>query len=710
MSTESCNEEDLSTTSSYTSAYSIYSNTNDDEIQQQQSKANISNEITNLKRHINSLVREHQELTSNRAHHTVQQEHNNEQSCGMKNSIQDEILHTIYNIENQLNILYNTQQYIQQRSSQITNIVKDRIHTELLIREEMESEMKELYSQKIIYEKELHDLKVRLKDCTCSTTTSCSDAEKKKSDNDEAMVILKQEIQTLRGENASLKNDLEELNDEIRSLSQCQPTTVVAADDTLTIQQQSLKSISQQEEEAAASQQRIRALAQSQETGAMVVPRERFGSSVSGSTLEMIDGTSVSIAGGGRERLDTAGSAEDMNHISLFDENTIDKDTNDNKDTPATAEGIRMHAEKLLFWANKATERSNTPQMAAASQTRMDGSTPFNTPQKVQPQQQQHQQELAAIPMSIGLPPRSQSRVVRNSSQLPPRCPSPNIATQVQVTISASSSVSQDDVAVSSINDMDTHSEELSDKENGGLISFNQKQEEGAIPGAFPKLKKNVSLSQHDIIINDYDNEYNNNDEDMGYEECSTSPFTDHQSEFYLPQLGLASIEDRLSFSNNPTALSNILRPWQYHFLASLDVHTADELLKAHKNDANDLSRKMKKWRKKQGNLVLYKTKECYAALKIWARTCKVVLRSIQKQREEAKTRSTSSGMEEEGGVDEEQQDNGADNNEENVIIEKPQFLDISFSADTHTITSVSTLGQLSSVGGGGRPFEMMEI
>jgi len=710
MSTESCNEEDLSTTSSYTSAYSIYSNTNDDEIQQQQSKANISTEITNLKRHINSLVREHQELTSNKAYHTVQQEHNNEQSCGM-NSIQDEILNTIYNIENQLNVLYDTQQYIQDHSTQVTNIVKDRIHTELLIREEMESEMKELYSQKIIYEKELHDLKVKLKDCTCSTTTSCSDGQKKKkSDNDEAMVILKQEIQTLRGENASLKNDLEELNDEIRSLSQCHPTTVVAAgDNTPTIQQQSFKSISQQEEEEAAiAQQRIRALAQSQETGAMVIPRERFGSSVSGSTLEMIDGTSVSIAGGGRERLDTAGSVEDMNHISLFDGQ--EENTNENKDTPSTAEGIRMHAEKLLFWANKATERSNTPQMAAASQARMDGSTPFNTPQKIQPQQQQHQQELAAIPMSIGLPPRSQSRVVRNSSQLPPRCPSPNIATQVQVTISVSSSVSQDDVAASSINDIDTHSEELSDKENGGLITFNQKQEEGAIPGAFPKLKKNVSLSQHDTIINDYDNEYNNEDDDMGYEECSTSPFTDHQSEFYLPQLGLASIEDRLSFSNNPTALSNILRPWQYHFLASLDVHTADEMLRAHKNDANDLSRKMKKWRKKQGNLVLYKTKECYAALKIWARTCKVVLRSIQKQREEARARSTGSGMEEEGEIDGDQQDNGADIKEEDVIIEKPQFLDISFSADTHTITSVSTLGQLSSVGGGGRPFEMMEI
>ena len=557
MSTESCNDEDLSTTSSYTSAYSAYSNTNDDEIQQQQqqSKANISTEITNLKRHINSLVREHQELTSNKEYHTQQEHKNNEQSCGM-NSIKDEILNTIYNIENQLNILYNTQQYIQDHSTQVTNIVKDKIHTELLIREEMESEMKELYSQKIIYEKEIHDLKCRLKDCTCSTISSCSDAQKKKSQVEEVNVaLLKREIQTLRGENASLKNDLEELNDEIRSLSQCQPTTVVAnADDNTPIQQQSFKSISQQEEEAA-SQQRIRALAQSQNS-VVVVPRERFGSSVSGSTLEMIDGTtSVSIAGG-RERLDTAGSAEDMNHVSLFDGQEETNDKNASIKPNDDHEGIRMHAEKLLFWANKATERSPA---------RADGSTPFNTPQKIQPQQQQ---DLAAIPMSIGLPPRSQSRVVRNSSQLPPRCPSPNITTQVQVTVSASSSVSQDDVAVASINGMDTHSEELNDKENGGMITFNQKQEERlAVPGAFPKLKKNVSLSQHDIIINDYDNKYNNND-DMGYEECSTSPFTDHQSEFYLPQLGLASIEDRLSFSNNPTALSNILRPWQYQFLA----------------------------------------------------------------------------------------------------------------------------------------------
>jgi hypothetical protein len=62
----------------------------------------------------------------------------------------------------------------------------------------------------------------------------------------------------------------------------------------------------------------------------------------------------------------------------------------------------------------------------------------------------------------------------------------------------------------------------------------------------------------------------------------------------------------------------------------------------------------------------------------VWTRTAKVVLRSIDKQRE--------AGEE---------------------FIEKPGFLDIAYS-DTYTVGSVSTLGQLSSVGG--RVNEMMEI
>ena len=78
------------------------------------------------------------------------------------------------------------------------------------------------------------------------------------------------------------------------------------------------------------------------------------------------------------------------------------------------------------------------------------------------------------------------------------------------------------------------------------------------------------------------------------------------------------------------------------------------------------------------------------------------MLRSIKEQKEQAKQRVASVG-----GEDEHQQ--GIATGDDGVIIEKPHFLDISFAADTHTITSISTLGQFSSVGGG-RPFEMMEI
>lgn len=95
-------------------------------------------------------------------------------------------------------------------------------------------------------------------------------------------------------------------------------------------------------------------------------------------------------------------------------------------------------------------------------------------------------------------------------------------------------------------------------------------------------------------------------------------------------------VEDHATFSRNPMALSSILRSWQCDFLASLGVYTANELLKAHKADANGMAGKMKKWRASQ-NMAASQSKECYIALKIWSRTCKVVLRSIREQKELAK-------------------------------------------------------------------------
>ncbi len=63
------------------------------------------------------------------------------------------------------------------------------------------------------------------------------------------------------------------------------------------------------------------------------------------------------------------------------------------------------------------------------------------------------------------------------------------------------------------------------------------------------------------------------------------------------------------------------------------------------------------------------------------------VLRSICKQRERAR-REVEVGGEGEGTYD-----------EGRAIIDKPRFLDMSF-ADTHRITSTSTLGQFSTVCG----------
>ena len=218
--------------------------------------------------------------------------------------------------------------------------------------------------------------------------------------------------------------------------------------------------------------------------------------------------------------------------------------------------------------------------------------------------------------------------------------------------------------------------------------------------GAFPSLtlpprqKKNVSLSETDNVIHNLDYV---DESPVICCECAASAFSGNEpeSEFYLPKLGLAcscggneaQLADRASFSRNPEALASILRPWQCDFLATLDVATADELLRSHKADANSMARSMKLWRMREG-MAPCRSKECYIALKIWSRTCKVVLRSIREQRELAA----------EGGAE-----------GEDVTVEKPHFLDITF-ADTHTIASISTLGQMSSVGGGARAFEMGEI
>jgi len=406
-------------------------------------------------------------------------------------------------------------------------------------------------------------------------------------------------------------------------------------------------------------------------------------------------------------------------------------------------DSIRAHAEKVLYWANRASERSKkrggttggggggggatiAGSSSIASARTAIGDNVIAAEESPMMQQSAPSPSPSPIPTTIGLPPRSQSRVRRSRHQLPPRCPPASHPPHAAVVAPSSSSSTATTTTTTTTTTASPSSSpsSSSDKENGG--GFNA----GAFP-KFPRMhkqqrqqkhrnKKSVSVSDDaDTIIRDVERregEGTTAEEDFPMLpyccECTASPFSgnDPQSEFYLPKLGLACAcgrnggdadRDRADFSKDPTALSNVLRPWQCDFLSTIGVSTADGLLRAHRDDANGMARKMRDWRAANAERTEstarggdeMRSRECYVALKIWSRTCKVVLRSIREQRERAGIGEVEGG-DCEGGA---------------VIIERPHFLDISF-ADAHTITSISTLGQYSSVCGTGRPFEMMEI
>lgn len=253
------------------------------------------------------------------------------------------------------------------------------------------------------------------------------------------------------------------------------------------------------------------------------------------------------------------------------------------------------------------------------------------------------------VPATIGLPPRAGQQTNKMKKINGPSLLPPRPPSSVQYDEDRAGSVG--------------------DKENGTAFNI------------LSRGKTNKGVSEKAVIFNL--DQVQSQDSSC---QCSVSPFSgnDPHAEFYLPKLGLACtcgqtsvVEDREAFAKSPTSLRNILREWQCDFLQSLHIYTADQFLRAHKAGANDMARSMKKWRV-SNNMESVRSKECYVALTVWSRTAKVVLRSIKNQ--QAIGRS----------------------------IEKPSFLDISF-ADAHTVCSVSTLGQLSSVGGG-RVNEMMEI
>ena len=448
-------------------------------------------------------------------------------------------------------------------------------------------------------------------------------------------------------------------------------------------------------------------------------------------------------------------SAHDADTISvLFDQDITMKQQSLTTASSIKSEhdSIRLHAEKMLYWANRAEERSAKKKMKSSSSSEAslaessstvdrNTTTTLNNGSDVDPDGNTvaikptttlsvaSSTTATMIPMTIGLPPRSQSRVHRSSRSLllPPRCPTPP-----NMSVASSSSITTTGTTTNPTLSPQGSSSTMScnsDKENGNDMGVSGGNG-GLVSGAFPKFARRSRSSHKTVRMTEIPVTISHQQQQHMVCECKASPFSgnDPQSEFYLPKLGLAcncgyDVDiDRVNFSKDPTSLTNVLRKWQCDFLSSLGVHTANELLHAHKGDANGIARKMKEWLSKNSNInmragssggnndsscgggevvvgggVGTRSRECYVALKIWSRTCKVVLRSIREQKHRARLVAAA-----EGGTDSEYDSDG-------VIIEKPHFLDISFADGTNTITSISTLGQFSSVCGG-RSFEMMEI
>ncbi|KAL7461836.1 hypothetical protein ACHAXS_002236 [Conticribra weissflogii] len=550
-------------------------------IELEASKSRIIEEIRNLKHQVGILVSERANLIKE----VEVYGHMAELACEL-----EEVKDSRQQLEDQLKEL----------RKQMSDLLAERdiaaykAETESLIREELQNEMRVLYQEKIEQEKRISDLQTQPSSNPSSVSNIMYEEDIKR---------LKKEISVIRAENESLRVTAKReaatrriLNDEIKSLSA----------ENILIKRSS--TYCEDPKDVAASRKRVLALSRGNagddersrefKRSISYEPRDRLGSSTS----------------------DNCPAHESDNVSVLFGQDSIAGRTAEisvsshDNDSKSDHKGIRAHAEKLLFWANKASERSKT----SGSNSIASGSIISR----------QH-----PVPATIGLPPRSQSRLVNKFGLLPPRPPQ-------------------------EVTDRADHSGNVGDKENG--------------------LGVNGTKQQHTVIFN-IDKVQNET-----LCQCSSSPFSgsDPHAEFFLPKLGLACAcgkssiaKERDSFSENPTALTNILRDWQCDFLLSLNVETADQLLRMHKSSANDMARKMKQWRVDK-NMSSARSKECFVALQIWARTAKVVLRSIKKQR---------------------------DAGEE--VIEKPTFLDISL-ADTH---SVSTLGQLSSVEGRA-PSEMVEI
>lgn len=365
-----------------------------------------------------------------------------------------------------------------------------------------------------------------------------------------------------------------------------------------------------------------------------------------------IDGESSSSVLFGQEKNDSGPTP----HVPQSDsaENSSDE-TNDRKNVlPGDSDSvkseqhaIRIHAAKMLFWANKAIERQKSHRSSSGSAASSIGS--YNMPPS------------PAVPLSKKVEARNSGDMAAKST-LPPRI------------VVRNKSLSQPRPEEGSDSTGRTEPKDPPSMISVGACTFDEK-ENLRLKTSMPPL----GLCQNKDVIDAHKSSQGNTELAQSLREnertcqCSASMFSGNSQhvEFFLPKLGMACScgqskktdthnKEYTSSSNSPLSLSNILRPWQVEFLESLDITRADQLVRAYKRRGRELSKEMRVWRHEK-EMKPVKTKSCFVALHIWARTAKMLYCSV--------TQKVAAGVD---------------------PVSNPNFLEISVMSDTR---SVSTLG-----------------
>jgi hypothetical protein len=140
--------------------------------------------------------------------------------------------------------------------------------------------------------------------------------------------------------------------------------------------------------------------------------------------------------------------------------------------------------------------------------------------------------------------------------------------------------------------------------------------------------KKEVILRNVDVVSSEepFMKENDVSPQEKSACEYSRSIFggNDQLIAFFLPKMSLPcncgakdTQEWGLVKPEDPTAIENVLRPWQVRFLHQFGIQQVDQLVKAKHRSSGVLAKAMRQWRIQQG-LAPFRTSSCLMAIDIW--------------------------------------------------------------------------------------------